>query len=375
MARTIFNVRPGLGTGVAAFAVLLAVAVIGVSALRGASADAAPEETAPLTAQVFTITYDERARITEYFPGLIAARRESALGFEQGGRIAQIAVDVGDRVEAGETLARLDTRTLEAQLNAARAQAVEAAAQADLAQVTLTRQRTLVEQGHISPQRLDETQANASAADARRAAARASAVALEVRLELASLTAPYAGVVTARMADEGAIAAPGAPVLQLVEADALEVRVGLPGRQARGLTIGESYPVEADGRVMDATLRAVTGVVERRSRTVTALFDLPAGADASAGEVARLSLPTPLERRGFWAPVSALAEARRGLWAIYVLNGDSAPYTIEPRTVEVIHTEGERVWVSGAVREGERALASGLQRVTPGQRVVPAGEG
>ena len=375
MARTIFNVRPGLGTGVAAFAVLLTAAIIAVSSLRGADADAVPEETAPLTADVFTITYDERARITEYFPGLIAARRESALGFEQGGRIAQIAVDVGDRVEAGETLARLDTRTLEAQLNAARAQAVEAAAQADLAQVTLTRQRTLVEQGHISPQRLDETQANASAANARRAAARASAVALEVQLELAALTAPYAGVVTARTADDGAIAAPGAPVLQLVEADALEVRVGLPGRQARGLTIGESYPVEADGRVMDATLRAVTGVVERRSRTVTALFDLPAGADASAGEVARLSLPAPLERRGFWAPVSALAEARRGLWALYVLTGDSAPYAIEPRTVEVIHTDGERVWVSGAVREGERALASGLQRVTPGQRVVPAGEG
>ena len=375
MARMIFNVRPGLGTSVAAFAAVLAIAIIAVSALRGADADAAPEETAPLTADVFTIIYDERARITEYFPGLIGARRESALGFEQGGRIAEIAVDVGDRVEAGRTLARLDTRTLEAQLAAARAQAVEAAAQADLAQVTLTRQRTLVEQGHISPQRLDETQANAAAANARRAAARASADALEVQLELAALEAPFAGVVTARMADEGAIAAPGAPVLQLVEADVLEVRVGLPGREARALTIGETYPVEVDERTLEATLRAVTGVVDRRSRTVTAMFDLPEGAEVSAGEVARLSLPAPLETRGFWAPMSALAEARRGLWALYVLTGEAAPYTLEPRTVEVLHTEGERVWVSGAVREGERALAAGLQRVTPGQRVVPAGEG
>ncbi len=375
MARTIFNVRPGLGTGVAAFAVLLAVAIVAVSALRGADADAAPQETEPLTADIFTIAYDESAQITEKFPGLIAARRESALGFEQGGRIAEIAVDVGDRVEAGDTLARLDTRTLEAQLAASRAQAVEAAAQADLAQITLQRQRTLVEQGHISPQRLDETEANASAAIARRDAARASAAALEVQLELAALQAPYAGVVTARMADEGAIAAPGAPVLDLVETGALEVRVGLPGREARELTVGESYPVEVDGAVLAATLRTVTGVVDRRSRTVTALFDLPDGADASAGEVARLQLPAPLEARGFWAPMSALAEARRGLWALYVLSGDAAPYMIEPRTVEIIHTEGERVWVSGAVREGERALATGLQRVTPGQRVVPAGEG
>lgn len=375
MARTIFNVRPGLGTGVAAFAVLLAVAIIAVSALRGADADAAPEETEPLTADVFTIDYDESAQIIEYFPGLIAARRESALGFEQGGRIAEIAVDVGDRVAAGDTLARLDTRTLEAQLAASRAQAVEAAAQADLAQVTLERQRTLVEQGHISPQRLDETQANASAAIARREAARAGAAALEVQLELASLQAPYAGVVTARMADEGAIAAPGAPVLNLVEADALEVRVGLPGRQARELAVGASYPVEVDGRTLQVTLRAVTGVIDRRSRTVTAMFDLPAGPEVSAGEVARLQLPAPLEARGFWAPMSALAEARRGLWALYVLTGEAAPYTLEPRTVEILHTEGERVWVTGAVREGERALASGLQRVTPGQTVVPAGEG
>lgn len=362
--------------GVAAAAAVLTVLVVAVSSLRAADAGpAAPSEADPLPVAVQTVRFEAGAQIETRFPALVAARRESALGFEAGGRIAEIGYDVGDRVEAGATLASLDTRTLEAQLASAQAQAAAAEARADLSGVTLTRQRQLVEQGHVSPQRLDEAAADARAAQAQAAAARAEVQSLQVRIDLARLEAPFAGVVTERFADEGAIAAPGAPVLRLVEDGALELRAGLPQRDVRALEPGEAYTVEIDGRIVEARFRAATGVIDSRRRAVTAVFDLDPQTGARSGEVARLVLPTQLDDAGFWAPVAALSEGRRGLWSVYALEPNNGYFALEPRPVEILHTEGDRVFLSGAVEDGAAILASGANRVAPGQIVRPAREG
>ena len=359
--------------GVIAAALALAVLVVGLSSLRGASAGAgeAAGGADPVPVETLEVRYQEGAQMQVRYPGLVTARRESALGFETGGRIASIAVDIGDRVEAGDALAALDTRSLEAQLAAARADAEAARAQAELAEATLARQRTLLERGHVSRQRLDEAASTQRAARAQADAATAAADALAVQIDLARIEAPFSGVITARHFDEGAVAGPGAPVLTLVEAGALELRVGLPARETRALVTGDLYEAELDGTRARLRLRSVTGVVDRESRSVTAVFDFIEPGAARAGEVARLILPAPLEDRGFWAPVTALAEGRRGLWSVYVLTGQG-PFGLEPRPVEILHSEGERVYLSGAVEEGSLILATGLQRVTPGQSVMPA---
>lgn len=362
--------------GAVTLAVILAGIVIAVSALRAADAGpAAPDQADPLPVAVQTVRFEDGTDIETRFPALIAARRESALGFEAGGRISEIGYDVGDRVEAGAILASLDTRTLEAQLASARSQIAAAEARADLAGVTLNRQRQLVEQGHVSPQRLDEAAADARSALAQAEAARAEAQSLQVRIELSRLEAPFSGVVTGRFADEGAIAGPGAPVLQLVEDGALELRAGLPERDARALEPGETYAVEIDGREIEVLFRATTGVIDSRRRSVTAVFDLDRDTGARSGEVARLVLPTLLEDRGFWAPITALSEGRRGLWSVFVLVRENGDFILEPRPVEIIHTEGQRVFLSGAVEDGAQILSAGVTRVAPGQIVRPAGEG
>lgn len=361
---------------VLSLAAILTVVVMAVSALRGAEAGpAAPSEADPLPVRTQTVRFEPSAQIETRFPALIAARRESALGFEAGGRIAEIAYDVGDRVEAGARLASLDVRTLEAQLESARSQIEAAEARAELAGLTLARQSQLVEQRHVSPQRLDEAAANARSAQAEAGAARAEMRSLQVRIDLSHITAPFGGVITSRLADEGAIAAPGAPVLQLVEAHALELRAGLPERDARALQVGRLYPAEIDGRRIEARFRATTGVIDSRRRAVTAVFDLDPGALARSGEVARLILPTELEDRGFWAPIIALSEGRRGLWSVYALVQSDDGFRLEPRPVEILHSEGDRVYLSGALEEGAQILAGGVSRVAPGQIVRPADEG
>lgn len=362
---------------VAAFAVMLVIIVIGVSTFRSASANTETlGQATPTPVPVLSVQYGDAAQAETRFPALIAARRESALGFPAGGQIAHLHVDVGDRVEAGQSLAVLDTRALEAQRQAARADLAAAQADARLATVTLDRQRQLVAQGHVSAQALDEASARAAAASARIDAAAAAEAALAVQIELSRLQAPYAGIVTARHFDDGASVSPGVPVLTLVEAGVLEVRVGLPARDAARLDPGGAYQVElASGETVTVTLRAVTGVIDARDRSVSAVFDVPDAAQVSAGVMARLVLPYQLEERGFWAPVAALSEGRRGLWSVYALVADGDAFLLEPRPVEILHTERDQVFLRGAVQTGEQILAGGVHRVAPGQRVSPAREG
>lgn len=110
-----------------------------------------------------------------------------------------------------------------AQLAAAEAVVIEAKAGRDIALATVQRQNILLEKGHISQQRVDEAQAQTDSAEARIIAAQARADTLKVQIDLARITAPYSGMITERMADEGSIASPGMPLLELVETGRMEL--------------------------------------------------------------------------------------------------------------------------------------------------------
>jgi RND family efflux transporter MFP subunit len=368
---SVFGRRLGAGSAIMLTSLIVAILVFGVSTLR-AEANFVGVAPSPIPVSTFRVAHHNDARIEELFPGLIAARRESSLGFERGGRIDAVLVDIGDRVEAGQILAHLDTRALEAQIAAADAQTAETAARTALAVGTQDRQGQLLERGHISEQRFDEVRTSTRAAQAQQHASAAAADALRVQLDLSVMTAPFGGVVTARNADEGTIASPGQPILHIIENDALEIRVGLPPQLAAGLVQDQLYHFTGNGVALDARLRASTGVVDRQTRTVTVLFDVAPGAIAASGQVVRLIVETPIDTDGFWVPTSALAEGRRGLWSVFVLKAQADAFFLESRIVETVRIEAERVFVRGAVADGEIVLASGLQRVTPGQLVRPA---
>ncbi len=325
----------------------------------------------PISVRVAEVAMTTNLSLEEKFTGIATARRTSALGFQTGGRITSINVDVGSVVSAGQTLAKLDTRALQAQLNASLAVVDEARAGRDLAATTVQRQRTLQARGHVSQQRVDEAQAQVDTATARIAAANAQADTLRVQIDLARLTAPFAGVITQRQADEGAIAAPGVPVLELVERGHIEARIGLPAKQAAELEPGRVYTLLSDQGPVEAKLRASTGVIDASRRTVPAIFDITEPDKVAIGAVIRLAMEREIDEAGFWVPVGALTESSRGLWSIYTLAPKDGGWVAAPRLVEIVHSEGDRAYVRGAFNEGDRYITDGLQRLTPGQAVTP----
>ena len=359
------------------FLLLLIVFAVGIffAATRLRSAEGpkvAHDAPAPLTVSVVTVEPATAFDLKESYAGLAEARRTSMLGFASGGRIADIEADVGDKVKTGATLAKLDTRSLEAQLAASNAQVEEARAAHELARSTVERQRQLKLQGHVSQQHVDEAEAQANTALARVEAAKAQADTLRVQIDLARITAPFDGVVTQRLADEGAIASPGQPLLELVENSHLEARLGLPAASAALLEPGKDYTLVADTGEVTAKLRTVTGVIDANQRTVSAVFDIDNPDRIAAGAVVRLALDRSVGEEGFWVPVKALAAGSRGLWNVYVAQPSGEGWTALPRPVEMVHSDGDRAYVRGPVQAGDRVIVDGLQRITPGMPVTPS---
>ncbi|MEM7004339.1 MAG: efflux RND transporter periplasmic adaptor subunit [Pseudomonadota bacterium] len=358
----------------AAFLLLLGgiIAALVMVALtqRSAEGPAVATRVAPaVMVETDMVAYESALVLEERFSGIVQPRRTSQLGFSSGGRIDRITVDVGDRVTEGQMLARLDTRDLGSQLAAAQATVEEARANYNLARATVTRQQTLLERGHVSQQRVDEVEASANAAAARIEAAQAQANTLRVAIDLASIRAPYSGTITARMGDEGAIAAPGVNVLELVETGLLEARIGLPQKAAANLNAGKVYQLASATGFVEATLRADTGVIDPTRRTVTAVFEIVDPETVAAGAVVRLPIDQPIDERGFWVPVTALSESQRGLWSIYAVERDGAGYVVAPRLVEIVHSDADRAFVRGTLENGERFVSDGLRRLVPGQPV------
>lgn len=369
------DVRPSWLKGLV-FLIILGLAggglILGAFAMRSQEgpkvASEAPE---PLTVEVAKIEVATTFELEENYAGLATAARTSQLGFSGGGRIDAINVRVGDQVKAGETLAKLDTRALSAQLAASNAVVEEARAAYRLALDTVERQRTLLRQGHVSTQRVDEAEAQASTAAARIEAARAQADTLRVQIDLARITAPYDGVITGRFADEGAISGGGQPVLEIVEAGKLEARIGVPASAVSALEPGKEYLLQSESGPVPATLRSITGVVSASQRTVAAVFDFPKADSILPGSVVRLTLPRTIEEGGFWVPLKALTSASRGLWMVYVTVSAEGGPRAEARLVEMIYSTGDRAYVRGPMKPDDRVIVDGLHRITPGVPVTP----
>ncbi len=325
----------------------------------------------PLPVTVISVMPESNFEIDETFTGLAEARRTSQLGFSAGGRVDNLAARIGDRVTTGQILGRLDARNLNAQLSSARAAVAEAEAAHRLALNTVERQRTLAGQGHVSYQRVDEAEAQADTAAARIESARAQAETIRVQLDLARITAPYNGVITARMMDEGAIASPGQPVFELVETGALEARIGVPAATAASLQTGSTYELSSATGPVIAELRSVTGVVDMTQRTINAVFLIPDSEAVPAGSIVRLKMPREISEEGFWVPLKALASASRGAWTLYVAVADGNGWRAETRTVDALHPAGDRVFVRGPMRPGDKIITDGVHRLSPGLPVIP----
>jgi RND family efflux transporter MFP subunit len=209
--------------------------------------------------------------------GNIEAWQEAVIGSDtQNLRLAEVRVEVGDKVAAGQVLAVFDDETVK--IDVAQAQAALAQARAAVIQARDNgeRARALQGSGALSQQLITQYLAAEQSAIAQVAAAQAALAAQQLRLTRARVRAPDEGVISARHATVGAVPGSGSELFRLIRKGRLEWRAELTDTElARVTPQTQARLALGDGRMVTGTVRAVAPTVDARTRTGIAYVDLP----------------------------------------------------------------------------------------------------
>ncbi|TQD35576.1 efflux RND transporter periplasmic adaptor subunit [Rhodobacter capsulatus] len=303
--------------------------------------------------------------------GSIEAAEAVPVGFRAGGRIVALPVQVGARVEAGQVLAELDPTQAAAALRGAKAQADAAAAMLTQAEQARTRAAELTQRGAATQAALDA--ATEAALSARSAQDQAQAALAKARQTLAdcTLTAPAAGIVTARSAEPGQIVGAAQTVLTLARDGAREAVLYVPDFPAldrfrdRRVTL---RPVEGTGPVMEAVVTEIAPLVAGTTGTVRVKGklreDLPAPGLGTA-IVAVLDLPLG---SAMGLPWTALV-TKDGGPAVWTVDPQSLRATLRP--VRISRYTDRGIDVAEGLSEGALVVARGAHLLYPGRAVRP----
>src|SRR3984893_820931 len=203
------------------------IALTALLLLAGCEANTAPAPTALRPVQVQRVAFAD-ADTKREFVGVVRARYETDLGFRVAGKIVTRVVNVGDRVQAGDVVARLDPEDLKLQVQSAEAEL--AAATSNLAQASsdFERYSTLKARGWASVADFDRKKAAGDEAQGRLERARRSLDLARNQLGYADLKADADGVITATLAEAGQVVAVGQAVARLAHKGEKEAEVALP---------------------------------------------------------------------------------------------------------------------------------------------------
>lgn len=364
--------NPNLLKSVWAVALAIGLILSGTALIKANKVVTTSVERAPMP--VAATLYRQQSTFTRdgSYLGVIRAGSDSVVGFEVAGVLTSLAATEGLRVSPGDVLAQLGTDRRQARLDAAAATYERVVAERAQAKARAERIARLVEDGSASEQDYDDARFAAQALAAAENTAAAQRQSAQLELEKSTLRAPFEAVVAERLAQTGAVVAPGTPVLRLVTAAGREAHVGVPADVARRLVPGDAYPLLLQGEQVTAELRSIRDDLDPSTLTVGAVFDLPANTSVAVGESAVLKIAETVHSVGGWLPISALLEAPRGLWDVLTITPDTeGKQRARRESVEILYARGNEVFVRGTLPSEVAVVAAGLQRISPGDLVEP----
>jgi RND family efflux transporter MFP subunit len=220
------------------------------------------------------------AQVQLTLPGDVRALEETTIYARADGYLLQWTADIGTKVEAGEVLAAIDTPELDQELNQSRAALAQAQANLMLARSSAERWQGLLKDRAVSQQEVDEKTSALAAREADLQAAQANVARLERLSSFKAVHAPFAGTITRRFVDTGALirAGSGSPLFELAQTGTLRVQVNVPQAYLRDIAIGAPVKVavaEYPGRTFDGKILRVSGAFDAATRTMLTEIEVP----------------------------------------------------------------------------------------------------
>lgn len=386
-----------------------ALAVVSLAACRSSAPEQAADTLAPLDLQTGPVGTADWPSTYEA-GGVVRARQVAVVSARVVAPVLEVRVRAGDRVRRGQTLVILDGRELGAHaarataaaagaklgLEAARAEQRAAEASLVLARATYDRVSGLKEKNSATAQELDQATAGLAAAEARVAAVKARVAEAEAGIDAAAaaeqaasvgasyttLTAPFDGIVAARHADPGSLAAPGGPLVTVEDTGGYRLEAQMDESHA-GLAIAggpadvriDRAAGEADGDWLRSTVAEVANIDPAR-HSFTVKVDLPATQGLRSGLFGRVRvLGAP--RNVLVAPRSAIVKRGQLTFAFAVDDAGAARL----RMVAVGAESGGQIEVLAGLHEGDqvvldppasledgRPVRGAARATTPGER-------
>lgn len=347
--------------GLLALTGVLAVSACGGDAEAGAVADEGADEAGfqriinVEVEEVQPVVFDEEIRLT----GRVEANRDIMISAEESGVIRRVSAEKGQRVGAGQAIAKIDDAILAAQVDQARAQA-------SLATETWERRKRLYEE--------DQVGSELAYLESKYAAEQSSAAlrALEARLERTTIRAPIGGVLDDRMIELGSMVGPGQAVARIVQLNPLKVSAGVPERYALDVKPGDAVTVTFDalgGETFTGSISYVGSAVNPANRTFPVEFTLPNPGNRIKPEmVASVAIQSGTIEDALVVPQEALIRVENG-YVAFVATEENGEWVARRREVELGASQRNRVEVEQGIRAGDQLIIVGQTEVADGDRV------
>ena len=378
--------RSGIGIVVSIVAVVALTAAVwwGVAGRAKAMVDLT-RETREMAIPTVAVARPTRGAPQEelILPGSTQAYTDAPIYARTSGYLKHRYVELGMRVKANQLLAEIEAPELDQQIQQARADLATAEANSRLAQITADRYQGLVKTESVSQQDADNAVGTLDARKAAVESARHNVKRLEDLQSFTRIYAPFAGVITARNTDVGALIDPGSSggaareLFHISVTDRLRLFISLPeiySRVAKQGLVAELTLAEFPGRSFPATLVRTAETIDAASRTLLVEFDVPNPAGVLlAGAYAEVHLKLPTPALVFRLPASALMFRADGLRVALVQRGNKVAMT----TVVIGRDFGTEVEVLSGVKSDDVVVVNPPDSLADGQlvRVAESGRG
>jgi HlyD family secretion protein len=347
-----------------------------------ATAQATPVEATPPPVDVPVVTASVGSiEASLEISGTLAPRSRVPVKPRLPGTLERVLVDIGDAVTAGQTVATMDRREIDAQVDAAIAAVSVAKASLENAEAALAnavleydRAQVLFDKGALPRQRLDSAQTARRAGTAQRDLAAANLAQAEAALRRSrevqrdtTITAPVTGFIVERNYDPGAI--PGdKPVVVVADLRQMKLEAGVSELDAGRLRVGMKARVEAQakpGETFEGELAAIAPEVDERNRHFRIEVRVPNdGRQLLSGMYATARVVESTKAEVVLLPRTAVTNRDGKRMALKVADGIVTPVTVTEGV-----NDGVNVQILSGLSAGDTVVADARRQVTAGTRV------
>lgn len=348
------------------FFILSGLVMLCVLGLSGCHKQTADVEQAPLV--MVEQPQSSQSQLQSY-AGKVQARQQTALSFRVGGQITERLVDVGDRVQVGQVLARLDVQDAQLQLNAAKAQLDNAQSAAKIAADELQRYQQLLPINAVSRSQYDAIKNQYDAAQSSLKQARSNYDVASNQTNYNRLLANKNGVITERLIEVGQVVAAGQTAYQLAIDGDREVVIGLPEQAISSIKVGQPAWISLwsqPEQKFAAYVREIAPAADQ-SRTFSVKVALKqAQPSIQMGQSARVFLDTPKQNQ-LNIPMSSVSAIKQQPY-VWIVKPN---YTIQKVNVQLGAYGRDQVTILSGLKSSDWVVVGGVHLLRDQQKIRP----